>query len=120
MSERQEVLFLLGADGSVLWSDVGTASALPDSRARWEAIWERRSVLAAIAHSHPRGPLAFSSEDATTMEAIDAALGRPLQYVVVAPRGVRARQAGVDTDVGREAAWVAALRAQSGMPRREP
>src|SRR5687768_7988974 len=84
MSSR-EVLFLLDEAGGVLWTDVGTASALSDSRARWEAIWAARESLTEIAHTHPHGPLGFSEVDRTTMTALDAALGRPLRYLVVAP-----------------------------------
>ena len=117
MSER-EVLFLLNGEGEVLWSDVGTASALADSRQRWEAIWERRAVLAAVAHSHPGGPLAFSGVDRTTMSALDDALGRPLRYLVVAPDGTVASCGGVEETVEPEPAWAEKLRAESGMERR--
>lgn len=114
MSER-EVLFLLSGEDEVLWSDVGTASALADSRARWEAIWERRAVLAAVAHSHPGGPLAFSGVDRSTMSALDSALGRPLRYLVVASGGTLASCAGIETAVDPEPAWAERLRTESGM-----
>src|SRR5262245_2914779 len=117
MSSR-EVLFLLDGRGSVLWSDAGTASALADSRARWEAIWARRELLHELAHSHPAGPLAFSQTDRTTMAALDAALGRPLRYLVVAPRGVIACCRGVEDVVDPEPSWADRLRAESGMERR--
>src|SRR5262245_63838265 len=79
-----EVCFLIGARNAVLWSDSSSSpSAMPDRRARWEAIWECRDDLVEIAHSHPVGPLAFSAEDDSTMQAVDAALGRPLTYSVV-------------------------------------
>ena len=117
MSER-EVLFLLDGEDEVLWSDVGTAWALDDSRLRWEAIWERRALLAAIAHSHPGGPLAFSGIDRKTMSTLDGALGRPLRYLVVAPGGTLASCAGVEETVEPEPAWAARLRAESGMERR--
>jgi hypothetical protein len=117
MSER-EVLFLLSGEDEVLWSDVGTAWALADSRLRWEAIWERRDVLGAVAHSHPGGPLAFSGTDRTTMSALDSALGRPLRYLVVAPEGTLASRAGVEERVWPEPAWAERLRVESGMERR--
>ena len=119
MSER-EVLFLLAADGAVLWSDTGTATALADSRRRWETIWERRGSLDTVAHSHPGGPLAFSEVDLTTMAAIDVALGRPLRYVVVAPEGAVAWRDGALAGVDPEPAWAARLREESGMERRRP
>jgi proteasome lid subunit RPN8/RPN11 len=114
MSRRTEVCFLVGADGEVLWSDrSGSSAAMPDSRARWEAIWAHRDELALIAHSHPNGPLAFSAVDETTMAAVDAALGRPLRYAVVAPDGVTYR--GPQFSQGPEQNWVARMRDESGM-----
>ena len=114
--EPKEVCFLIDARGAVLWSDTGTSAvAIPDSRARWEAIWIRRDELVEIAHSHPIGPLAFSSEDETTMEALTSALGRPLRFSVVAPAGMLARQDGEDRRVGDEPWWAGLLRLASGM-----
>ncbi len=116
MSERREVLFLVDAEGRVLWRDVGPGpQALPDSRARWEAIWQRRQEVAIVAHSHPLGPRAFSAEDLSTMAAVDAALGRNLRYVVVAPRGCRERAGERESSFGGEPAWVEDLRRASGM-----
>lgn len=117
MVSPTEVCFLLDVAGSVLWRDAsGDPSALPDSRARWLAIWSHRAELAEVAHSHPQGPPAFSDTDLSTMDAIDTALGRPLGYAVVTPetllrRGPDGRTLVVDD----EPAWVADLRAASGM-----
>ncbi len=112
----REVCFLITKDGAVAWSDAAeTAWALPDSRARWEAIWERRDGLETIAHSHPGGPLAFSEEDRTTMDALDSALGRPLRYAVVAPNGVIVRAAEGTRILEGEPAWATPLRRASGM-----
>ncbi len=111
----REVCFLLAGD-LVLWSDEGdSAIALPDKRERWEAIWKRRAELTEIAHSHPIGPLGFSHEDRTTMEALDSALGRSLRYSVVAPGGVIARIGEKEELVSPEPAWAARLRVSSGM-----
>jgi hypothetical protein len=112
----REVCFLVGEDGQVLWSDVGTSpTALPDSPARWQAIWRLRQRLAEIAHSHPVGPLAFSAEDETTMAALAAALGRAPRFSVVAPGGMVARVGGADVRVADEPKWAADLRRASGM-----
>jgi len=93
----QEVCLLISKSGAILWSDASaSAMALPDSRARWEAIWKHRDELHEIVHSHPFGPRAFSHEDETTMQALDAALGRPLRYAVVAPGGLYVRENGRD------------------------
>ena len=116
MTQAREVCFLIGAGGAVLWADASDSPmALPDSRARWEAIWSRRQELVEIAHSHPRGPAAFSREDETTMEALDSALGRAVRFSVVAPRVTIAREAGRVVEVIPEPWWAALLRLASGM-----
>jgi len=113
---RREVCFLIGPDDALLWADASDSpSALPDSRARWEAIWSRRAQLVEIAHSHPAGPAAFSAEDASTMDAIDSALGRAVRYSVVAPAVTIARQGGPAFEVAPEPWWAALIRLASGM-----
>jgi len=111
---------LIGEGEVVLWSDAGDSPvSLPDSRARWEAIWSRRERLVEIAHSHPIGPLAFSKEDETTMEALVSALGRPLAFSVVAPTGM-IRSSAEDPAgslVEREPWWASLLRLASSMSR---
>src|SRR4051812_35361063 len=102
----REVCFLIGAEDQVLWSDAGSSPlALPDSRARWEAIWRLRDQLLEITHSHPVGPLAFSAEDESTMTALVAALGRPVRFSVVAPAGMLARINGRDVAMEVEPPW---------------
>jgi hypothetical protein len=111
-----EVCFVIGRGGAVLWADASdSAEALPDSRARWEAIWRHRGELDAIAHSHPVGPAAFSAEDESTMQAIDGALGRELRYYVVAPRQTIARTGERTGVVTPEPWWVELIRLASGM-----
>ena len=113
----REVCFLVGKGGAILWSDVGASAALlPDSRARWEAIWKHRAFLQEIAHSHPVGPLGFSHEDETTMEALTSALGNAaLRFSVVAPNGMVRREQNVDAIVKEEPWWADLLRMASGM-----
>ena len=112
----REVCFLISKGGTLLWSDASTTAwALPDSRERWEAIWSQREDLSEIVHSHPGGPLGFSTEDVTTMDAIDAALGRPLSYGVVAPNGVIVRDAKGIRVLLEEPWWAAPLRRASEM-----
>jgi hypothetical protein len=118
---EHEVCLLIGRDGTVLWSDASDSPVwLPDSRARWEAIWRLRAELAEIAHSHPVGPLGFSTEDETTMEALTAALGRPVRFSVVAPEGMVVREDGRDVHVKQEPTWTTRLRADSGMRAHTP
>jgi hypothetical protein len=117
---KREVCLLIGRGGAVLWADASSSpSALPDSRERWEAIWELREELEEISHSHPVGPLGFSREDETTMAALTAALGRTLRFSVVAPDGMIVRGDGVQPDLRvpaeDEPFWVDLLRAASGM-----
>jgi hypothetical protein len=116
----QEVCFLIGREGEVLWSDAGASPvSLPDSRSRWEAIWARRDQLTEIAHSHPVGPRGFSRVDTSTMSAINSALGRSLRFSVVAPSGMIARQEGEDFTVVSEPWWAGLLRLASGMSGKE-
>ena len=114
---RREVCFLIDGEGRILWSDASTSPvSLPDSRARWEAIWHHRAQLAEISHSHPVGPLAFSHEDETTMEALIAALGTRPRFSVVAPDGMLVRDPqGQESRATEEPWWTQLLRLASGM-----
>jgi hypothetical protein len=131
--QGREVCLLIGRGGAVLWADASDdPAALPDSRARWEAIWSHREELEIIAHSHPVGPAAFSAEDESTMAAIDSALGRAMRYAVVAPHVtiVRVAPPGALPDVRGsqlserpgsgylvpEPWWAGLIRLASGMP----
>ena len=113
----REVCFLIDGEGQVIWSDASESPvALPDSRSRWQAIWDNRERLTEIAHSHPVGPHAFSHEDTTTMEALNAALGRRVRFSVVSPTGMLVRDSdGNDQEVATEPPWTVELRALSGM-----
>lgn len=112
----REVCLLVSRAGAIVWSDSGAGPlALPDSRARWEAIWAHREELDLVVHSHPHGPRGFSHEDETTMQALDAALGRPLRYMVLAPAGLYVREAGKDFPSDERPWWAELLRLASGM-----
>jgi hypothetical protein len=116
----REVCFLIGKDSAILWADASDSpSLLPDSRARWEAIWQYRDELEAIAHSHPAGPAAFSAEDESTMQALDSALGKVMRYIVVAPRVMIARQGTTTEQLVPEPWWAALMRLASGMKQKE-
>jgi len=120
----REVCFLISKAGAILWADASNSpSALPDSRARWEAIWTHRDDLHVIAHSHPVGPSAFSAEDESTMEALDSALGRPVRYMVVAPAVTITRLGRLGAppteSVSPEPWWAGLLRLASGMRKEE-
>lgn len=112
----REVCLLIGRGDAVLYADASDdPAALPDSRARWEAIWRHRDELELIVHSHPRGPAAFSAEDESTMAAIDSALGRPLRYAVVAPGATIVRAGAAAPALVPEPWWAGLARLASGM-----
>ena len=113
----REVFFIIGKQDVVLWSDASTSPvALPDSRARWEAIWKRRRRIVEIAHSHPVGPLSFSMTDETTMTALTSGLGKKVVFSVVAPNGmIQRNEEGKDVIVECEPWWTTVLRLASGM-----
>ena len=117
----REVFFLIGRDGALLFADASQEdpSALPDSPARWQAIWQHRAELTELCHSHPLGPLAFSAEDESTMAALNAALGRKLTFSIVAPGGMLRRAGEQEGIVALEPWWAPLLRLASGMNRKE-
>ena len=113
---KREVCFLIGAEDQVLWSDASESPlALPDSRARWEAIWSRRAELVEICHSHPLGPEAFSAEDISTMHALDDALGKSVRFSLVTPNQYLVRGDTDNATAAPEPSWVPALRVASGI-----
>ncbi|MBE2250949.1 MAG: Mov34/MPN/PAD-1 family protein [Myxococcus sp.] len=113
----REVFLLIGRGDAIVWSDAGeTALALPDSRARWEALWRHRDELELVVHSHPLGPHAFSDEDESTMAAVEPALGKQLAWAVLSPKGLLVRRAGKDETAAALPWWATVLRLASGMP----
>ncbi len=112
----KELCFLLGPDEVLLWSDLrGTVNRMEDQRDRWDRIWQFKESLVEIAHCHPCGLLAFSYEDETTMEAIDAALGRALRYSVVTPDRVLLRAEGAEQIMLNDPWWAPLMRQAAGM-----
>ncbi len=117
-AQEREVFFLIGPGDVVLFADASaSAFALPDSRARWEALWRYRNELELIVHSHPSGPHAFSHEDETTMAAVEAALGRSLGWAVLSPSGLLVRRDGSEATSTERPFWVRLLELASGMAR---
>lgn len=116
----REVCFLIDPAGAIVYADASTSPvALPDARARWEAIWAAATAgrLAIVAHSHPVGPAAFSAEDRSTMAALDSALGRVVRYVVVTP-DLAIVADGADGEalpLDPEPWWTTVLRLASGL-----
>jgi len=98
-----------------------SAASLPDSRELWEVLWENRQGLSGFAHSHPGAHIPCPSrEDVTTFAAIEAALGRRLDWwitsddALVIVNWVGPGEHGYQADlVTEEPDWVSALRAVS-------
>ena len=60
-----------------------TAGSLPDSRTLWQVLWDffREDTLLGFAHSHPgSGVPGPSYSDVTTFAAVEAALGKRLDW----------------------------------------
>lgn len=97
----REVCFLLVND-RILRAYFGTATRVPDSRDRWETIWEHRDEITEIVHSHPGDMLAFSNEDLTTMEAVEAGTGKTFLWSIVTSGGCLSRRGESGDDDRRE------------------
>lgn len=72
--------------------DGRSACHLPDSRNLWNILWSERDHISGFAHTHPGdGICEASSTDLTTFAAIEAALGRRLDWWIVnaGTKGVR-------------------------------
>lgn len=97
-----------------------TAGSLPDSRGLWEVIWDafKADTLLGFAHSHPgSGVPGPSYSDVTTFAAVEAALGKRLDWwIASSDHVVLLRWAGPDklsyrsTIVTEAPSWVAELR----------
>lgn len=105
----REVCFLLVGD-RILRVYFGSATLIPDSRERWEAIWEHRAELTEIVHSHPGNFLAFSGEDLTTMEAVEAGTGQRFIWSIVTEGGFISRCEGKDSERKDQPWWLELIR----------
>lgn len=116
MSAKREVCFILNKAEAIIYADISdSAIAIADSRKRWQVIWDNRDNIGEIAHSHPVSAALFSSEDETTMSALNSALGRQLRFSVIAPHGMRIREGENEQDVEQEPWWADLMRCASGM-----
>jgi hypothetical protein len=97
-----------------------SAGSLPDSRTLWEVLWDsfKADTLLGFAHSHPgSGVPGPSYSDVTTFAAVEAALGKRLDWwITSSDHVVLIRWAGPDklsyrAEMVTEApSWVAELR----------
>src|SRR4051812_14382059 len=105
----REVCFIL-VGPHIIHSDFGSNARIPDSRERWEIIWGRRNNITEIAHSHPGDFLDFSEEDLTTIEAVEAGIGRKLLWSIVTKDGFLSRMNGTNRRRTDSPWWVESLR----------
>lgn len=96
--------------------------SIPDSAELWQKIWDHRSELLGIAHSHPgSGDTGPSYEDLTTFSAVEAALGRRLEWWITTSDtlvlcywwGPGSLDYSVSHDFGVYEAWLPKLREHS-------
>lgn len=97
-----------------------TAGSLPDSRTLWEVIWDsfKADSLLGFAHSHPgSGVPGPSYSDVTTFAAVEAALGKRIDWwITSSDHMILLRWGGPDkisyhsTIVTEAPSWVAELR----------
>lgn len=97
-----------------------TAGSLPDSRSLWDVLWNafRQDRLLGFAHSHPgSGVPGPSYSDVTTFAAVEAALGKRLDWwITSSDHVVLLRWSGPDkisyraTIVTEAPSWAAELR----------
>src|SRR5262245_24008882 len=108
----REVCFLLVND-KILRVYFGSAAKIPDNQDRWNVIWQHRDEITEIVHSHPGEFLDFSSEDLTTMEAIEAGTGKTFTWSIVTKSGYLSRKDGKDAERDDSPWWLALIRALS-------
>lgn len=123
---REAGVVIDGRGGVVHWHlPAGrTSIALPDSRSLWDVLWEGRDRIAGFAHSHPGAGLPVASQiDRETFVAIEAGLGRRLQWWIVSSTHTCVLtwdgQTYAGAAVAEEPAWVEELRRRSARALRE-
>lgn len=102
-----------------------SAGSLPDSQTLWQVLWDafKADTLLGFAHSHPgTGVPGPSYSDVTTFAAVEAALGRRLDWwITSSDHMVVIRWGGPDkisyrsTIVTEEPVWLIELRRLSNM-----
>lgn len=61
-----------------------SAAYLPDSQSLWDIVWESRSSVVGIAHTHPgTGYPGPSRTDLSTFEAMEKGLGKHLKWWIL-------------------------------------
>jgi len=117
----REVCFILVGE-KILRVYFGSETSIPDLRERWEVIWEHRHEITEIAHSHPGNFLAFSGEDLTTMQAVEAGTGCQFVWSIVTRDGFLSSKGGAELLRAAAPWWLGFIRRLSydESPRRLP
>ena len=111
-------------DGEVVGWNEGGGAYVPDSPTTWSLLWAHRTNHLVVAHTHPGKGAPFPShEDLTTFAAVEAALGREVDWLIAsADVLVRVELVDVHRPVTRVVLlppglggppWLAELRARS-------
>lgn len=98
-----EVGVVIDKEGQpIFWHEPAgrSVASLPDSHDLWTFIWQNRERVGGFAHSHPgSGVPGPSHEDVTTFAAIEAALGRRLNWWITSRNGlVLVHHLGMDAE----------------------
>ena len=104
-----------------------TAGSIPDSRTLWDVFWENRETLGGFAHSHPGGGRPSPSiTDVTTFAAVEAALGKALDWYITSSESlIVCRRTNLRTTpppkyetelIAEEPSWAKDLRRLSAAP----
>lgn len=111
---------VVSGEGPAFWHlpQGRSGGSLPDSRELWDVLWDlRKEVLLGFAHSHPGSGLPGPSHtDLTTFAAIEAGLGRRLDWWITSSDfAIHLRWIGPDKfDYGQtvvpDPSWAARLR----------
>lgn len=110
---------LLGEYGEPLWWHMPqdrSAGHIGDDKQLWNMFWDLRAYVTGFAHSHPGGGIQYpSGTDVTTFAAIEAGLGRRLDWwIITADSAALYRWDGHNyVRVNRDPPWVAVLRTKS-------
>ena len=81
-----EAAVVIGHNGHPMYWHCPNESSgyIQDSRKLWEYLWDKRKLIAGIAHTHPGSGLPGPSRtDLTTFSAIERALGRRLCWWIL-------------------------------------
>jgi len=105
----REVCFIIAGE-QILRIYFGSQTVIPDSRDRWNVLWNHREEITEIAHTHPGGFLGFSQTDETTMEAVEAGTGRSFAWSIVTRAGYLVRDDGKEINPTQDAWWLEPLR----------